>query len=73
MSEKNFGVSKGDRVKLLAMPNDINPVPSGTLGTVTGFHIDHTTDDGRFSQIWVKWDNGSVLNLLPHVDVWEVV
>ena len=66
-------VSKGDRIELFSMNDDPDPVPVGTQGTVVGIHEDKSTDDGRFSQIHVAWDNGSNLNLLPRVDKWRKI
>jgi hypothetical protein len=40
-------------------------VPPGTLGTV-----DHIDDAGT---IFVQWDNGSGIGLVPEHDRWEVV
>jgi hypothetical protein len=37
------------------MPDDPNPMPVGSTGTVTG---------GNGEQIWVDWDNGRGLILL---------
>lgn len=54
----------GDRIRLLRMPNDPDPVPVGSEGTVW------RADD---IQIGVKWDNGRRLNLIPDVDEWEVI
>lgn len=43
-------VQKGDRIKMTGvMPNDPDPVPVGTEGTVTGVSHD-------VGQIYVDWD-----------------
>lgn len=55
----------GRRVKCQLMPDDPNPVPSGTEGTV-----DFIDDAGH---IHVKWDNGQRLSLIPNVDIYEVL
>lgn len=60
----------GSRVRLLRMPDDPDPVPVGTEGTVTWVN---ETPDPAFNQIGVAWDNGSTLMLLPGVDRWEVI
>lgn len=50
----------GTKVKLVSMVDDVNPVPSGTIGEVT------FVDD--MGQIHVNWENGSGLALIPMVD-----
>lgn len=53
----------GDRIELVEMPDDPNPIPTGTKGTIE--HI-NPVDFGRgdkFTQIDVKWDNGRTLML----------
>ena len=51
-------VHKGDRIKLLQMNDDPDPIPAGTLGTVTFIN-----KCGDFTQIAVDWDNGRKLML----------
>ena len=58
---------RGDRIRLLSMPNDPDPIPAGSTGTV----ISVTT--GPFAQIEVDWDNGRTLALIPGVDRFEVI
>lgn len=55
-------VAEGTRVQLVSMHLDPDPVPVGTRGTVTG---------GNGGQVWVKWDDGRSLNLLPGADQWR--
>jgi len=57
---------KGDRIRLLAMPADQDPIPVGTRGTVT------FVNNGIFPQIGVAWDNGRTLMLVP-CDSFEVI
>ena len=49
----------GTRVKLIQMEDDGAP-PVGTLGTVYGVDA--------LGSILVKWDNGSILNVIFRVD-----
>ena len=53
----------GARVKLIKM-EDIQAPPSGTLGTVYGVDA--------IGSILVKWDNGSMLNVIFRVDRIEI-
>lgn len=50
----------GDRIRLRSMPDDPNPIPSGSEGTIT---FVHPQDHGRWTQIGVNWDNGRTLML----------
>jgi len=60
-------VKPGDRVKLIAMPDDPDPILPGSTGTVA------QVTGGDFPQIQVEWDDGRCLSLLPGVDQFEVV
>ena len=57
-------VPKGTRIRLLAMPDDPNPIERGEEGVVTG---------GNGAQIFVDWDSGRSLILLPTIDQYEIV
>jgi hypothetical protein len=50
----------GDRVEMISMPEDPNPIEAGTKGTIE--HI-NPVDFGseKFTQVSVKWDNGRTL------------
>lgn len=52
----------GDRIRLIQMFDDPNPVEPGTLGTIT--HI-----GGGI--INVDWDNGRTLGLVDGFDMYE--
>jgi hypothetical protein len=60
--------AEGDRIKLIHMPHDPNPVKPGTKGTVKRllWAIDRW-------QIVVTWDNGRTLNLVVPPDVAEKI
>lgn len=56
--------AKGTRIRLTSMPDDPDPVLIGSEGTVLG---------GNEHGVWISWDNGRSLNLIPGVDKWEVI
>lgn len=56
-------VAPGTRIRLTLMPDDPDPLPPGSLGTVTG---------GNGAQMFVEWDSGRSLILIPGVDRWEI-
>lgn len=58
----------GDRIRLIEMVDDPNPVPVGTEGTVT-FVTDLKLG---FYQIGVNWDNGNTLSM-AEIDKWEKI
>lgn len=58
------GVAAGTRIVLLSMPDDPDPVPEGTRGTVLRANED---------QLIVEWDNGRSLNVLIGIDRFAVV
>ena len=66
-SDNYTGCKVGDRIRLVAMPDDPDPLPIGATGTVVSL------TDGPFGQIGVEWDNGRTLFLIPGVDKFEVV
>ena len=60
-------VQRGDRVKMLHMPDDPDPISVGSIGTVT------RVTDGPLAQVSVDWDNGRSLSLVPGTDQFEVI
>ena len=61
-------VKAGDRIRLLNMPDDPDPIPPGSEGVV----IEVT--DGPLAQILVAWIGlKRSLALVPGVDVFEIV
>jgi len=61
-----FLLKAGDRVELLDMPDDPNPIEEGTKGTVISM-TDDPFDEAEYI-ISVQWDNGRTLNLCTKVD-----
>ena len=58
----------GDRIRLISMPDDPDPVPAGCTGTV------ESVTEGPLGQIHVKWDESKrTLSLVPGVDRFEVI
>ena len=55
----------GTKIRLLAMNDPYDPVPPGTIGTVT------CVDDA--GQLHMDWQNGRTLALVPCVDSFEVL
>ncbi len=61
-------VQKGDTIRLIAMPGDPDPIPSGTVGVV----IEVT--EGPLAQIEVDWIGvNRSLFLVPGVDLFEII
>ncbi len=58
----------GTKIRLISMPEDPDPVPPGSVGTVTG-----GGPSPWGTQIWVKWDNGRTLSLEVPPDVYEII
>ena len=51
-------LKQGDRIRLISMPQDPDPIPVGSLGTVVAVH-----DHRDWIQVEVDWDNGRKLML----------
>ena len=58
----------GDRVRLLSMTDDPDPIPAGTIGTVVGVY-----PQSDWTQVDVDWDNGRSLMLSIPPDVVELL
>jgi hypothetical protein len=62
----------GQRIRLLAMTDDPDPIPVGAQGTVLGVSlVGHGPD--AWHQIDVAWDNGRTLMLVSPPDELEIV
>lgn len=61
--------AKGTRIELLSMPNDPDPIPPGTRGTI----IQHANPGSWAEQLWIKWDIDRSLCLIPGVDQFRIV
>lgn len=55
----------GRRVRLVATNDAYTNLEPGDLGTV--IHVDD------FATVFVRWDSGSSLGLIPGIDEWEVL
>jgi hypothetical protein len=61
-------IRTGDRIRLLSMPDDPDPIPIGSIGTI------EAVTEGPLGQVHVKWDdNNRSLALIPGVDRFEVI
>ena len=61
-------VNVGNRIKLISMSDDPDPIPAGSEGVVV------EVTEGPLGQIEVRWDNSSrSLALIPGVDMYEIV
>lgn len=59
----------GDKIRMLGMQNDPDPIPVGTIGTVTGI----TKISAVETQVSVNWENGRTLMVLIPFDNFEIV
>lgn len=64
-------IEPGDRIRLLEMPDDPQPIPVGTEGTVVD--VSYCKIAGGYTQISVRWDNGRGLQLVVPPDRFEKV
>ncbi len=56
----------GERIHLISMTDDPDPIPTGATGTVTGLY-----PQNGWAQVDLKWDNGQSLMLTIPPDVVE--
>ena len=62
------GLKIGDRIRLVSMPQDPDPILVGSLGTVVAIHDHH-----EWAQVDVDWDNGRSLMLTMPDDCVSIV
>lgn len=62
----------GDRIRLMAMRNDPDPIQLGTVGSVVGSRR-YSTSGTVWFQIDVAWDNGRTLMLVYPPDEFEII
>ncbi len=62
----------GDRIRLLAMPDDPDPIPTGEVGTVIGISS-HGDKRNAWHQVDVEWDHGRSLMLTLPPDQIEIL
>jgi len=66
------GFQPGDRIRLVSMQDDPDPVKVGELGTVTGCRRYGGGRDA-WLQIDVAWENGRTLMLVSPPDRFEII
>lgn len=59
----------GTRIELITMPNDPDPIPSGSRGTVIEVQ---PLWDGE-AQVHVNWDSGRTLSLIHPHDTFRLI
>jgi hypothetical protein len=59
----------GDLIELIEMPDDPDPIPAGTQGTVT--YVGKRASLGQ--QIGVDWENGRSLMLVNGIDRFRIL
>lgn len=55
----------GRRIRMVEMIDDPDPILPGTEGTVTG------ADDA--GHLFVDWDNGRTLHVIPGIDIYNII
>lgn len=64
--------SNGDRIRLVAMADDPNPIRAGQTGTVIGVSS-HGSARDTWHQLDVAWDDGRTLMLVSPPDTFEII
>lgn len=62
----------GDRIEMIHMGNDPDPIKSGTQGTITNV-ADFPPSMGGGTQLSVKWDNGRTLGVCLPEDIVKLI
>ena len=62
------GLKLGDRIRLISMTHDPDPIPAGAMGLVIEIHI-HSS----WTQLEVSWENGRKLMLVSPPDKFEII
>jgi hypothetical protein len=62
----------GDRIRLLQMQDDPDPIAPGTTGTVVSARR-HGVGEDSWAQIDISWDNGRSLMLVSPPDDFEII
>jgi len=57
----------GDRIELVSMPHDPDPIRPGTQGVVDSVAV-HDWPHGTFASVGVRWDNGRTLGIVMPPD-----
>jgi hypothetical protein len=65
-------MKEGDRIRLNSMPDDPDPIPTGSLGTIISIVNTDWHTPGQ-KQVMVKWDNGRSLSLVIPPDSVTVI
>ncbi len=61
----------GDRIEMVEMPLDPDPVAAGSIGTVQEINV--FAEPNGWDQVWVAWDSGRTLALVIPPDVVRVI
>lgn len=64
-------VKVGDRIKLINMPDDPNPIEPGSVGTVVHASPPYGSLKGLY--ISVNWDSGRRLSVITPPDEFEII